>query len=151
MITLHRPSLWACWRILPWRRACADHLRTPPGTLWSQFRFWCRIRSSRSPHRYWTVKDGGRIVGFAGRVNGSEISLITDPKRRGRGIGSRAVTLVLERAPQGCWGEVYPGNDAVRFWYRLVQSRRGEWRSTYTVRQGHRVPCYYFTLPRKAA
>ena len=98
-------------------------------------------RNSR--HRYWAVREGGGVVAveiYGGAVpdvfvamvgltdlqweNGvAEISLMVDPDRQGKGIGTAALRLTLTEAFDrlrllAVHGEVYEHNPAVNFWRR---------------------------------
>lgn len=145
MITLRPMTLIDCWRVIPWRNQARDYLRSPgPDTYWTQLEFWWRvIVNPNSPHYYRSVVCDGRFVGMVGlchlTAKRGEISLITDPAMRGRGIGGAAVRLMLAEGfgPLGLqtiWGEVYAHNPARSFWARLV----AEYGGTSRVVRAHR-------------
>lgn len=148
MITLQPMTYWHLLRVLPWRWKHRDGLRTKPGTPWSQWRFYRNvIRNPKSPHRYWSVMQDGRLVGMAGLVNGSEISLITNGQG---GIGGEAVRLVLEQTTRCVWGEVYTSNPAVGFW-RSVVHRYGGWWDNQPVVSGGREAYRFGLMPQRRA
>ena len=157
MMELRRMSLLACWRVISWRNAARAYMRTPTDdTCWSQFKFWLRvILNPFSPHRYRAAYLDGRLVAMVGLCNivkgeRAEISLITHPEQRGRGIGGRVVRMtVIEARRLGIplvWGEVYAHNPACTFWYRLVDSLGGKWQPITAGRDGKLVPAYYFEV-----
>lgn len=112
------------------------------------------ICDRRSEHRYWAVRQEGqpwhphgdvvavngvtvkpeveaRLVACVGLTNiewenhRAEISLITDPDRRGEGIGEQSVWLALEQGfdalgLQVICGEVYHCNPARTFWAKFA-------------------------------
>ena len=155
MISLRYPmTLRECWAVIPWRNACRGLLRsTSPDTRWSQLWFWLRvIRNPWRRHRYYAVRQDGQFVGMVGlcHVQGqsAEISLITDPNRRGQGIGRQAVEALNQEARRlglrRIWGEVYGWNDAVQFWQRLTLHYGGRWHSAVVTRGDEPVSAYRF-------
>lgn len=118
-----------------WREHCRESLRTTTvENVYTQRKFYDNVVSNpESHHRYWScVDEKGLFCGFVGLtyidyVNGlAEISLITDPARRGEGIGTFAVKAVLQKAfhelrLHNVFGEVYACSPAYGWWTRLLE------------------------------
>ncbi len=120
-----------------WRNDHLEGLRTPyPLTREQQEQFYKDVICNRdSQHRYWAVEGDG-LVGMVGLTyiqwenRLAEISLITDPYARKRGIGSDAVKLALEQAFGNMglltvYGECYECNPACGFWHRMTERYHG--------------------------
>jgi RimJ/RimL family protein N-acetyltransferase len=112
-----------------WRRECPECLRTADiPSKGSQLKWFESLDGSN--HKYWGCAEGDECVGVAGLTyiswenRSAEISLIIDPKLRGKGLGSDAVELLLEMAfyrmnLEIVYGEVYDcGN--VEFWKKVA-------------------------------
>lgn len=159
-------------RILEWRRAAQDTLRTPySATLEQQLEFYRTVVCNRdSPHKYWALYQSGCadppvhkrvLVGMGGLINLSwenrhaEISLLIDPARSRQGLGTAAVRALLQMGfgrmgLATIWGECYESNDAaVAFWRQIVASYPGSKDGTLYRRQqlhGRLWDAYYFAL-----
>jgi len=160
-VELRRMTLADCLAVIPWRNACRDSLRTPTeDTLESQERFyWQYIHPAGSPHCYRSVYLDGQMAGMVGLCyltrDTGEISLITDPDRRGQGIGGEAVRRMLAYGfevlgLQMVWGEVYAHNPARSFWARLVQRWGGTSQEVTADRDGQLVPADRFQWTAEA-
>lgn len=134
---LERADVDHVWR---WRLTCREGLRTPIMLTREQQEDWWRrvVQDCKAEHRYWAVvqQDGAgatrQFVGMVGLVNLepenglAEISLITDPDMKGRGVGTVAVRLVLDEGflnlgLSTIWGECYLSNPgAVEFWKKMA-------------------------------
>jgi RimJ/RimL family protein N-acetyltransferase len=120
-----------------WRNTMREGLRTPyPLTEEQQDGFYGSFVCDNSmPLRYFAVRNGDRFVAMVGltdicwEAGNAEISLITDPSLRGKGVGSGALALLLREgfATMGLrtiYGECYESNPAIGFW-RLMAERHG--------------------------
>ena len=128
-----------CQTVREWRNKNLEGLRTPfPLTEEQQDVFYDEVVCDRSmPLRYWAVRDDAdRFVGMVGLTDldwyagSGEVSLITDPTCRGRGIGSGAFEMLLREAfdslgLQTVWGECYECNPAIGFWHKMVAKYDG--------------------------
>lgn len=124
-----------------WRNECLEALRTPyPLTEGMQVDFYGDVICNRnSPHRYWAIMDDkkpfnavfDRFVGMVGLTfiewenRLGRISLIIDPQQRNKGLGEKAVDLVLDKAfnylnLKTICGECYGCNPAKDFWGKVV-------------------------------
>lgn len=137
-----------CERVRLWRNDCLETLRTPyPLTKEQQEEFYrTRVCNPDSSHRYYAVlakrselsdkpdfPDTKEFIGMAGltyiqRENRiAEISLILDPVMRGKGLGEKAVDLLLEEAfdrlgLKTVFGECYLCNqNGYHFWVEIAK------------------------------
>lgn len=95
--------------------------------------FLTTVSNRRADHRYWVVEE--LVLGLSACVGLTnlqwenriaEISLLTDPARRGQGIGTTAFDLVLREGflmmgLRVIYGECYECNPALRFWQKQVE------------------------------
>lgn len=124
-------------RVRQWRNNALETLRTP--YLLSeemQSNFYESLNNRNSPHRYWSIYDNNELIGFGGLTNIewenglAEISLILGSTFRGKGLGRRAVNLILDTG-FGCmglktiYGECYECNSAVDFWGAVTKEHGG--------------------------
>lgn len=150
------PTLNQCQQVRLWRNESMESLRTPYELSESmQENFFLDVICDRSsPHRYWSIIDTWNIdneehiccVGFGGltfiewenRI--ARISLILDPAIRGKGLGEKAVDLILDKAfnymnLKTVCGECYKCNPAWEFWLKIVKKYNGA---------SHVLPCRKF-------
>jgi len=137
--SLDRVSVTDSLHALEWRNQHLEGLRTPwMLTEDRQRRFHADVIANPDARaRYWSVKDDtGLFVALVGlnpiqwenRI--AEISLVTNPERRGHGIGTAAVDLVFEHGfgqmgLSAIWGECYHCNGALGFWTKIVARYQG--------------------------
>jgi len=139
------PTKLDCEKVRLWRNEGLVSLRTPYGlTKEMQEKFYDEVVCNpNSPHRYWTIWDEKGIgddevffVGFGGITNIQwenrigEISLIINPTLRGKGLGEKAVDLLLDKAfnylnLNMAYGECYLCNEAASFWRKLADKYKG--------------------------
>ncbi len=125
-----------------WRLTCREGLRTPVmlGEEQQEAFYEQVVVNGIDTHRYFAVRDGDALVAMVGLTgicweSGiAELSLITDPdpKKRGKGIGSGALDLLLREGfdslgLQTIYGECYLCNPAIGFWERMVERHRAYW------------------------
>ena len=134
---LKAPTRQDVERVRLWRNAALETLRTPyPLTEEMQLNFYELINSRESPHRYWSIYDNHELIGFGGLTNIewenglAEISLIIGATFRGKGLGRRAVNLILDTGfgnmgLKTIYGECYECNPAVDFWGSITKEHGG--------------------------
>ena len=138
---LELPTWEDCQQVRLWRNQAMSTLRTSHQlTEEIQRKFYDDvICNPGSPHRYWSViiKDQEpSLMGFGGITNIQwenrlgEISLIIAPSLRGKGVGEKAVDLLLDKAfnymnLQTVCGECYYCNPAIEFWEKIVFKYNG--------------------------
>ena len=154
---------WDCEVVREWRNAEPQFLRTPYKlTKEMQEGFYDNVVCNRnSNHRYFAIRDEFSFVGMGGLTNIEwengccEISLILDPKSRGKGYGGRSVDLLLDYAfgslrMENVYGEVYAcGNH--EFWKHVVEVKNGYW-TTLRGRKffdGKMWDSYWFSIGRE--
>jgi RimJ/RimL family protein N-acetyltransferase len=158
-----------------WRNTSKVGLRTNgPETILKQEDFFAQL-DKRTDLRFWAVEIDKitdaifsndtyvpTLIGQGGFTDisldnlNAEISLIIDPRQRGKGFGKEAVDLLLEQAfdymnLQNVYGEVYDCNDVgVLFWQKVVDKY-----GTYFIRlpsrkywEGKYYDSLYFNLNR---
>ncbi len=121
-----------CEKVRLWRNELPESLRTPYGlTEDMQEDFYKNTICNRnSPNRYWALIDEGVFIGMGGITNIQwenrlgEISLIINPEYRNKGLGEKAVWLILNQAfnymnLKTVYGECYKCNPAYSFWEKL--------------------------------
>jgi RimJ/RimL family protein N-acetyltransferase len=92
---------------------------------WWQRRYW------QPEHRYYAVELWGRFVGITGLTyiqdGEAEISLVLGPTFRGKGVGGKVVSLLLEEARRlglsSVRGECYR-KGALAFWRQQAMERK---------------------------
>jgi len=120
-------------QIRSWRNACLDTLRTPFALTKEQQEDWYKAevcnRSSRS--RFWAIEDKYKqLIGYGGIENIQwenaigEISLLISPKLHGKGHGTLAARLILDKAFKvlnlhTVYAECYTNNPAIAFWHKI--------------------------------
>ena len=126
-----------CQQVREWRNEERQFLRTPyMHTIDMQESFYVKVvNNTDSKHRYFAIIDGMGFIGMGGLTNisfengNAEISLIINPKYRGKGYGMKAVDLLLHEAINNMrlysvYGEVYDcGNRG--FWEKVVDKSNG--------------------------
>ena len=134
---LKAPTRQDVERVRHWRNAALETLRTP--YLISeemQANFYDSLQNRESRNRYWSIYDNDELIGFGGLTgieweNGlAEISLIMGAKYRGKGLGRRAVALILDTGfgnmgLKTIYGECYECNSAVDFWGAITKEHGG--------------------------
>ena len=134
---LKAPTRQDVERVRHWRNAALETLRTP--YLISeemQANFYDSLQNRESRNRYWSIYDNDELIGFGGLTgieweNGlAEISLIMGAKYRGKGLGRRAVNLILDTGfgnmgLKTIYGECYECNSAVDFWGAITKEHGG--------------------------
>ena len=134
---LKAPTRQDVERVRHWRNAALETLRTP--YLISeemQANFYDSLQNRESRNRYWSIYDNDELIGFGGLTgieweNGlAEISLIMGAKYRGKGLGRRAVALILDTGfgnmgLKTIYGECYECNTAVDFWGAITKEHGG--------------------------
>lgn len=142
-------TLDQCQIVRIWRNAEIQNYRTPfMLTEEMQADFYRRCCDRNSPHRYFAIwekikretadtregmamADSLVFIGLGGITwiqwenSIGEISLILDPKKRGKGLGEKAVDLLLDHAfnslnLQMVFGECYSCNPALAFWHKVA-------------------------------
>ena len=134
---LKAPTRQDVERVRHWRNAALETLRTP--YLISedmQSNFYDSLQNRESRNRYWSIYDNDELIGFGGLTgieweNGlAEISLIMGAKYRGKGLGRRAVNLILDTGfgnlgLKTIYGQCYECNSAVHFWGAITLEHGG--------------------------
>ena len=134
---LKAPTRQDVERVRHWRNNALETLRTP--YLISeemQANFYDSLQNRESRNRYWSIYDNDELIGFGGLTgieweNGlAEISLIMGAKFRGKGLGRRAVALILDTGfgnmgLKTIYGECYECNSAVDFWGAITKDHGG--------------------------
>ena len=134
---LKAPTWQDVERVRHWRNNALETLRTP--YLISedmQSNFYDSLQNRESRNRYWSIYDNDELIGFGGLTgieweNGlAEISLIMGAKYRGKGLGRRAVALILDTGfgnmgLKTIYGECYECNTAVDFWGAITKEHGG--------------------------
>ena len=134
---LKAPTRQDVERVRHWRNNALETLRTP--YLISeemQANFYDSLQNRESRNRYWSIYDNDELIGFGGLTgieweNGlAEISLIMGAKYRGKGLGRRAVALILDTGfgnmgLKTIYGECYECNTAVDFWGAITKEHGG--------------------------
>ena len=134
---LKAPTRQDVERVRHWRNNALETLRTP--YLISeemQANFYDSLQNRESRNRYWSIYDNDELIGFGGLTgieweNGlAEISLIMGAKYRGKGLGRRAVALILDTGfgnmgLKTIYGECYECNSAVDFWGAITKDHGG--------------------------
>ena len=134
---LKAPTRQDVERVRHWRNNALETLRTP--YLISeemQSNFYDSLQNRESRNRYWSIYDNDELIGFGGLTgieweNGlAEISLIMGAKYRGKGLGRRAVNLILDTGfgnmgLKTIYGECYECNSAVDFWGAITKEHGG--------------------------
>ena len=134
---LKAPTRQDVERVRHWRNNALETLRTP--YLISeemQANFYDSLQNRESRNRYWSIYDNDELIGFGGLTgieweNGlAEISLIMGAKYRGKGLGRRAVNLILDTGfgnmgLKTIYGECYECNSAVDFWGAITKEHGG--------------------------
>ena len=124
-------------QVRKWRNYELQFLRTPYMiTEKMQDNFYDNVINDRdSKHRYFAILDGCSFIGMGGLTNiewengTAEISLIINPKYRGKGHGLEAVDLLFDEGFHNMrlysvFGEVYDcGNRG--FWEKVVKRYNG--------------------------
>jgi RimJ/RimL family protein N-acetyltransferase len=143
-------TLAQCELVRQWRNQCPETLRTPyPLTPENQRIFYHEVVSNRNnPLRYWAILDREevkgechegfieRFVGMGGLTNIqwenriAEISLILDPQYRGKGLGEKAVDLLLAEGfnrmgLKTICGECYLTHEGWNFWAEMIDKYNG--------------------------
>ena len=103
---LQVPTLEQCKKVRLWRNESMESLRTSCElTEEMQEDFYRDVICNRnSPHRYWSIFNKDKFVGFGGLTfiewenRLARISLIIDPIHRKEGLGEKAVDLILDKA-----------------------------------------------------
>lgn len=140
-----------CLVVLPWRNAALETLRTSrPLTEHEQTDFFLNVVcKDQAVHRYWAIRHKNKFVGMGGLTyisweNGTaEISLIIDPKQRGKGFGEQAVRLLLREAQaelrlENVYGECHECNVSGATWWEHVVARScGYWTGRLPRRKFH--------------
>jgi len=134
---LRIPNLEECQQVRHWRNESMESLRTPYELTYEmQDKFYHNvICNHNSPHRYWSIVDKDKFVGFGGltfieRENRlARISLIIAPEHRDEGLGEKAVDLILDKAfnylnLKTVCGECYACNSAKYFWDKIVNKHK---------------------------
>lgn len=134
------PTRSDCEQVRLWRNEVLETLRTPfPLTEEMQNDFYDEVICNKhSKHRYWSIKDGGQLIGFGGITNIEwpnrigEISLIIAPEFRKQHLGDDAVFYLLYEAfytlnLKTVFGEVYLCNSAVDFWKKSAGQYGATW------------------------
>lgn len=135
-VTLRQPMTFdECQQVRKWRNDpfVTPMLRTGSKTWMEQTVFYVMtICNQYSPHEFYAVDVDGTFAGMGGlthldKIPGeTEISLIIGPEHRGNGVGSLAVSLLIEQARlmglKTVTGECY-ATGALWFWTREVQKR----------------------------
>lgn len=160
-------TLEDCLKVAEWRNDNMVGLRTPyPLTEGMQREFYENVICNRnSNHRYWGIQlfsgPDTKLIGMVGLTGIqwenrlAEISLITDPNRKGEGIGEEAVKLILEEAfgrmnLHSVIGECYAANPALGFWQKMVE-RWGDyscWLPDKKFWDGKYHDSYYFRFSK---
>lgn len=113
-ITLSKPN-----RPLHWLRVYLLYRKAFPASERKPFGIICSMHR-KGKTDLWCIRAGRRFAGFASTVNGDDLVLLdylaVEPKFRGKGIGTAALTLFLNKYPgQGVFVEIedtaFPGAD----------------------------------------
>ena len=134
---LKAPTRQDVERVRHWRNNALETLRTP--YLISedmQSNFYDSLQNRESRNRYWSIYDNDELIGFGGLTNIewenglAEISLIIGATFRGKGLGRRAVNLILDTGfgnmgLKTIYGECYECNPAVDFWGSITKEHGG--------------------------
>jgi len=120
-----------------WRNEEMQFLRTPYFlTKEMQEDFYRDVVCNRqSEHRYFSVREDSKFIGMVGLTTiewenrTAEVSIILNPKYRGKGYGQKSVELLLDHAFNNMglytvWGEVY-GCGNIGFWDKMVDRLSG--------------------------
>ena len=119
-----------------WRNEDLSALRTSrPLTAEQQAAWYARV-SVDPCERWWTLLEGGLVVGYGGlehiqwEARIAEISLLIAPGCRSKGHGTAAVDAILCEAfdtlnLHNVYGEVYDCNEAGRYFWNSVIERYG--------------------------
>jgi RimJ/RimL family protein N-acetyltransferase len=121
-----------------WRAEIPAVLRTSRElTKEQQENFYKNVVCDRNANSYyWAVYDSLSFVGQAGIENiewcnrRGEISLVLDPDQRGRGLGTQAFDLLLNKGfgelnLDNIYGECYTCNPYLDFWYKMIEKYKG--------------------------
>ena len=132
-----------CQKVREWRNEGRESLRTPVMlTAEMQSTFFDEVAWDRqSANRYWEIlnsdwHEDGDLIGQCGLTDIqwenrlAEISLIIDPRLRGKGYGKEAVRLICEEGfrrmgLKTIFGEAYKCNSAWKFWDNITTEFRG--------------------------
>lgn len=142
-VLLQAPDARDCEIVRGWRMDLLPYLRTPIRLTEEQQRDFYHnvVCDRRAPHRYFSMRKPseprGELLAFGGLTNiewengHAEISLVTNPERRGEGIGRAAVDALLHEAfrrlrLQTVFGEVYLFNPACDFWKKILREYKGD-------------------------
>jgi RimJ/RimL family protein N-acetyltransferase len=143
-VSLRPPTLEECQQVRVWRNApdVLPMLRTKePLTEEQQASFYRDVvRNLDADHRYYAIECNGVFVGLGGltylsrQPGEAEISLILGPEFRGHGIGTEAVSRLLDQA----WalgltsviGECYATGN-LNFWVKRILERQATVRWTW--------------------
>lgn len=129
--------------IVKWRAKNPEGARTPYLlTLDNEYDFYNEVISNRLANaRYWAVRwedeDDDELLGMVGlnpitwESRRGEVSIIIDPDKRGLGIGTEAIAVLLEKAFEELnleyvYGEVYTCNKYYAFWEAMVEHYNGK-------------------------
>lgn len=141
-----------------WRNYSPESCRTDkPSTVDTQKAWFARLEDSKD-RVYWTVESDGIPVGIGGLTSltdwSGEISIVLDPKARGKGIGKAAVDLLIEAGLgmglKVIYGEVYKCNPALHFWHHILEkySPKWSWLPNRKMFQGDIYDSEYFSIRR---
>jgi len=133
--------------VLSWRASCPEALRTPfQLTEEQQEDFYKNVICNRNANaKFWGIEiedvmedgcDLYQLVGMCGLENISwenslaEISIILDPKSKGKGYGKEAVKMLLDKGfnylnLDNIYGEVYTCNPGFFFWEKIIKQYNG--------------------------
>lgn len=168
-----------CEQVRQWRNDCLYALRTPYGlTEEMQSRFYEDVICNRNTRaRFWgiyiddvvamnaisgdTISDS-MLIGMAGLENiewengTAEISLILNSDYRGKGCGSRAVDILLDKGFNNMglrtiYGECYYCNPAIYFWRKII-NRYGGYETILPKRKlwnGEYYGSLYFSIDKE--
>ena len=122
-------------KIRVWRNKNLQALRTPfPLTKEMQEDFYNNIISNRkSNNRFWAIRGDSSqwsFIGMIGIVNIEwensigEISILIDPSERKKGIGKKAIEILLNQGfyflnLYNIYGECYKCNESIHFWEKI--------------------------------
>jgi len=125
-------------KVRKWRNGSMYALRTPimlTEGMQEDF-FHTQDHDRHTTDRYFAIRKGDRLIGQGGLTNIewenriAEISLIMDPKLRGKGYGRRSADLLLAYGfntlnLENIYGEVYTCNRAIGFWETIAKGYNG--------------------------
>ena len=126
--------LWMAQRSREWRNEIRETLRTPFFLTEKMQEDFYYSLTRNSNNRYWMLSEYGVGVGMGGLVgiewenSLAEISLILDPEHRRKGLGGKAVAVILYEGfnnmnLSNIYGECYLSNPNIEFWRAMIEKR----------------------------